>query len=165
MLCHIVAAAQNDVIGRQNALPWRLPSDFRYFRNRTWGMPIIMGRKSFEALKEPLPGRMNIVVTGRSGWNPKGAVITHSVEEAVERAAEADTREIFIIGGGEIFRQTMDLVSRIYLTRVHAQVQGDTYYPKVDPLQWQLIQAESFQADEKNEYGYTFEIWERISSN
>ncbi len=160
-LSHIVAAAENDVIGRQNKLPWHLPNDFRYFKNKTWGMPIIMGRKSFEALKEPLPGRMNIVITTQTGWKPEGAEIAHSIEDAIAQAQKADTREIFIIGGGEIFRQTMDVVSRIYLTRVHARVEGDTLYPQIDPDLWHRVQADSFAANDKNEYGYTFEVWER----
>ncbi|MDE3214293.1 MAG: dihydrofolate reductase, partial [Bacteroidota bacterium] len=116
---------------------------------------------SFEAIKEPLPGRMNIVITTQTGWKPEGAEIAHSIEDAIAQAQKADTREIFIIGGGEIFRQTMDVVSRIYLTRVHARVEGDTLYPQIDPDLWHRVQADSFAANDKNEYGYTFEVWER----
>jgi dihydrofolate reductase len=161
MLSHIVAASENNVIGRQNKLPWHLPNDFRYFKNKTWGMPVIMGRKSFEALHEPLPGRMNIVITANTGWKPQGAIIVHSIAEAIEKAEETDANEIFIIGGGEIFRQTMDIVSRIHLTRVHTTLDGDTYYPELDPSQWQLEESQSFAEDDKNEFGYTFEVWER----
>ncbi len=161
MLSHIVAASENNVIGSKNNLPWSLPNDFKYFKNKTWGMPVIMGRKSFESLKKALPGRINIVVTGKPDWHPEGTYIVNNIDSAIEKAREADTKEIFIIGGGEIFKQTIDIVSRIYLTRVHTIIEGDTFYPEIKKDQWKLISQESFPADEKHNYGYTFEIWEK----
>ena len=161
MLSHIVAASENNIIGVKNGLPWRLPNDFKYFKNKTWGMPVIMGRHTYESMEKDLPGRINIVVTKKIDWHPKNVFVTHTIEEAVAKAKETEAREIFIIGGGEIFSQTMDNVDRIYLTRVHTTVEGDTSYPELDVSKWKRIKEDSFPADEKNNYPYTFEIWEK----
>jgi dihydrofolate reductase len=163
MLSHIVAASENNIIGRQGNLPWRLPNDFKYFKNKTWSMPVIMGRNTFESLKKDLPGRINIVVTKKTDWHPKNVFIAHNISDAIEKAKEGDANEIFIIGGGEIFKQTMETVDRIYLTRVHTTVEGDTSYPAVDKSRWKLVKEESFPADEKNNYPYTFEVWEKVN--
>jgi len=162
MLSHIVAVSENHVIGTDNHLPWNLASDFRYFKNKTWGMPIIMGRKTFESMKKDLPGRINIVVTSKKDWNAENAFVVHSIEQGIAKAKESDAKEIFIIGGGKIFKETLGMVDRIYLTRVHATVNGDTYYPEIDKSVWKLVSAEDHQADEKNNYPFTFEVWERI---
>ncbi|MEO6289122.1 MAG: dihydrofolate reductase, partial [Ginsengibacter sp.] len=130
MLSHIVAASENNVIGTHNELPWNLPNDFRYFKNKTWGMPVIMGRNTYESLKKSLPGRINIVVTRKHDWHPRDVFVANTIEAAIEKAKESDAKEIFIIGGGEIFKETMDKVSRIYITRVHTVVNGDTFYPE-----------------------------------
>jgi dihydrofolate reductase len=161
MLSHIVAASENNVIGLNNELPWNLPNDFKYFKNKTWGMPIIMGRKSFNSLKEPLPGRLNIVITRQNSLKPEGFILVNNIDDAIEKAKESDAKEIFIIGGGEIFKQTFDRVSRIYFTRVHATLDGDTFYPKINKDKWSLIDQQSFPADEKNNYAYTFEVWDK----
>jgi len=162
MISHIVAASENNIIGIKNGLPWRLPNDFKYFKNKTWGMPVIMGRNTYESLKKDLPGRINIVLTNRKDWNPKNVVVTHNIDEAIEKAEESGAREIFVIGGGDVFRQTMGKVNRIYLTRVHTKVTGDTSYPEFDTSKWKLLTEQSFPADEKNNYPYTFEVWEKI---
>ena len=161
MLSHIVAASENNVIGCKNELPWHLPNDFKYFKNKTWGMPVIMGRKSFESLKKSLPGRINIIVTTKTNLQSEDIFLVDNIDAAIEKAEEGDVKEIFIIGGGEIFRQTIEIVSRIYLTRVHANIEGDTYYPEIDKSIWKLTSEQSFPADEKNNYAYTFEVWER----
>ncbi|MEO5501702.1 MAG: dihydrofolate reductase, partial [Ginsengibacter sp.] len=119
ILCHIVAASENNVIGANNELPWKLSDDFRYFKNKTWGMPVIMGRNTFNSLKKDLPGRLNIVLTSKKDWNAVNATVVSEVEDAITQAKESDAKEIFIIGGGQVFKQTMDIVNRIYLTRVH----------------------------------------------
>jgi dihydrofolate reductase len=160
-LAHIVAASENNVIGSKGDMPWHLPNDFKYFKNKTWGMPVIMGRKSYEALKKSLPGRINIVVTKKTDFQPEDVFVVNNIEDAIAKAKESDAKEIFIIGGGEIFKQTIDIVSRIYLTRVHATVEGDTYYPEIKKDKWELISEQSFSADSKNNYAYTFEVWER----
>ena len=164
MLSHIVAASENNIIGIKNGLPWKLPNDFKYFKNKTWSMPVIMGRNTFESLKKDLPGRINIVVTKKSDWHPKNVFIAHNIADAIVKAKEVDAREIFIIGGGQIFNQTMNDVERIYLTRVHTTVEGDTSYPQLDKSKWKLVKEESHPADEKNNYPYTFEVWQKVNN-
>jgi dihydrofolate reductase len=161
MISHIVAASENNIIGIKNGLPWRLPNDFKYFKNKTWGMPVIMGRNTYESLKRDLPGRINIVLTKKTDWQPKNVFVTHDIDEAIQKAGESDAKEIFVIGGGDVFKQTMEKVNRIYLTRVHTSVEGDTSYPELDKSKWKLIKEQSFPADEKNNYPYTFEVWEK----
>ncbi len=164
MLSHIVAASENNIIGVKNGLPWHLPNDFKYFKNKTWGMPVIMGSNTFKSMKKDLPGRINIVVTRKTGWHPGNVFVSHTVKDAIDKAKESDAREIFIIGGGQIFKETINLVDRIYLTRVHVNVEGDTSYPEIDKAKWKLISEESHPADEKNNYPYTFEVWERTEN-
>lgn len=161
MLSHMVAASENNIIGANNDIPWKLSTDFKYFKNKTWGMPVIMGRKSFDAMKTALPGRINIVITRRTDWHPEDVFISHTINDAIKKAKESEAKEIFIIGGGKIFKETIDIVDRIYLTRVHAKVEGDTYYPEIDKSVWKLVSSESHPADAKNNYPYTFEVWEK----
>lgn len=163
MLSHIVAASENNIIGIKNGLPWKLPDDFKYFKNKTWSMPVIMGRNTFESLKKDLPGRINIVLTTKTDWHPKNVFIANDISEAIEKAKESEASEIFIIGGGEIFKETFDIIDRIYLTRVHTTVEGDTYYPEMDKSTWKRIKEDAFPADSKNNYPFTFEIWERVN--
>ena len=163
MLSHIVAASENNIIGVKNGLPWKLANDFKYFKNKTWGMPVIMGRNTFESLQKNLPGRINIVVTTKEDWHPENIFITHTIDEAIEKARESDAKEIFIIGGGKIFKETIKIVDRIYLTRVHTKVEGDTSYPEMNKTEWKLVSSDSHPADEKNNYPYTFEVWEKIA--
>jgi dihydrofolate reductase len=164
MLSHIVAASENNVIGSKNELPWKLASDFAYFKNKTWGLPVVMGRKTYDSLKKELPGRITIVVTSKTDWHPENVSVENTIADAITKAKETDAKEIFIIGGGEIFKQTIDIVDRIYRTRVHANVQGDAYYPEIDTSKWKLTSEQSFPADEKNNYPYTFEVWDKIKS-
>lgn len=163
MLSHIAAASENNIIGSNNELPWKLSTDFKYFKNKTWGMPVIMGRNSFDAMKKALPGRINIVITRKTGWQAENVFVVHTIDKAIEKAKESDAKEIFIIGGGEIFKQTISIIDRIYLTRVHTIVKGDTFYPEIDKTKWQLKSEESHPADDKNNHPYTFEVWEKIS--
>lgn len=163
---HIVAASENNVIGKDNELPWKLPKDFKYFKNKTWGMPIIMGRNTFESMKKDLPGRMNVVITSRKDWHPENVEITSSIDEAINKAKESDTKEIFIIGGGDIFKQTMEIVDKIYLTRVHTVIpDGDTFYPEINKSLWKLTNSTPISADENNNYPFTFEVWEKIENS
>lgn len=161
ILCHIVAASENNVIGANNELPWKLSDDFRYFKNKTWGMPVIMGRNTFNSLKKDLPGRLNIVLTSKKDWSAPNVTVVSEVGDAITKAKESDAKEIFIIGGGQVFKQTMDIVNRIYLTRVHTVVEGDTYYPKINEHDWKLVSSIDHPADEKNNYPFTFEVWEK----
>jgi len=116
IISFIVAASTNNVIGKNNQLPWSLPNDMKFFKNTTWAMPVLMGRKSFESLGKPLPGRLNVVITRQNDWKPEGASVVHSVEDAIKVAAAADYNEAFIIGGGEIFKEAMPVADKIYLT-------------------------------------------------
>ena len=161
MLSHIVAASENNIIGKNNGLPWKLSNDFKYFKNKTWGMPVIMGRNTFESLKKDLPGRVNIVLTQKKDWHPQNVWVAHSIDEAIAKAKESDAKEIFIIGGGKIFKETINLADRIYLTRVHTTVEGDTSYPEIDPSKWKKVSEESYPADDKNNFPYSFEVWEK----
>jgi dihydrofolate reductase len=157
----LVAASENNVIGKDNKLPWHLPNDLRYFRNQTWGLPIQMGRKTFESIGKPLPGRKSIVITRNTEWKYEGVTVVHSVEEAIDKAGEFGAKEIFVIGGSEIFRTSFDNANRIYLTRVHHQFDGDAFFPELPHDQWQLMQSRFCEADEKNAYSHTFEVWQK----
>ena len=124
-------------------------------------MPVIMGRNTYESLDKPLPGRINIVITSKKDWQREGVTIAHSIPEAVDKACASDCNELFIIGGGEIFKQSMDIVNRIYLTRVHTTLEGDTFYPEFDHTKWKLISEDPHPADDKHAFAYTFQLWEK----
>jgi dihydrofolate reductase len=159
----IVAASTNNVIGKDNQLPWKLPNDMKFFKNTTWGMPVIMGRKTFESLnnKQPLPGRINIVLTKQKNWKAEGAIKTDSIKDALFVAKDAETNEIFFIGGAEIFKEILPKADRIYLTRVHSNLEGDVYFPAIDEKKWELKFRKDCHKDEKHEYDYTFETWDK----
>lgn len=157
----IVAAAENNVIGHNNRLPWHLPADMKYFKNKTWGSPVVMGRKTFEALGKPLPGRTNIVITRNTTWAFEKVQVAHSLADAIALAQATGAAEIFVIGGAEIFQNTMSQANRIYLTRIHHQFEGDAFFPPFAREEWQLVKQHSYEPDEKDRYGYTFEVWER----
>jgi dihydrofolate reductase len=155
----IVAMAQNGVIGRGNALPWRLPEDLRRFREFTLGKPVLMGRKTFESIGRPLPGRANLVLTRDPHWHANGVIAVHSVEEALLQTRTCE--ELVAIGGAEIYRLLLPLARRIYLTHVHADVPGDTYFPAFDPAQWDDLEYRTHPADERHAYPVTFVTLER----
>ena len=155
----LLAASRNDVIGKNNALPWHLPADLRYFKQKTLGHPVIMGRKTFDSVGKPLPGRLNVVVTRSDSFAPEGVVVVRSVDEALTRDYGCD--EIFVVGGSEIYRQSIDRADRIYLTRIDEEFEGDTFAPKIDRSKWTLTSRDAHEPDEKNRYRYAFEVWER----
>jgi len=159
----IAAASTNNVIGKDNQLVWHLPNDMKFFKNTTWGMPVIMGRKTYEALAgEPLPGRYNFVVTRNKEWDAHNAKVTVAADlgQAFKLAHGTDCKECFVIGGGEIYTAAMPLADRIYLTRVHAVVEGDAYFPVIDEKTWKMVSHLDFPADEKHAYAYSFQVWE-----
>jgi dihydrofolate reductase len=158
----IAAASANNLIGNKNKLPWHLPNDLHYFKNITWGMPVIMGRKTFEAVNKPLPGRTNIVITGQPDWKRENVITASSLSDAIEKAKSTHCKELFIAGGGEIYLQSMELADRIYLTRVHTELEGDTFFPVIDASKWKLDSSEDFEADEKNLYKHSFQKWVKI---
>jgi dihydrofolate reductase len=155
----VVAAAENNAIGKDGKLLWHLPNDMRFFKNTTWGMVVVMGRKTFEEVNKPLPGRVNIVITSNTAWQANDTITANSLPDALEKAALTNCKEIFIIGGGEIYRQSMDIADTIYITRVHATLEGDAFFPDIDEAKWQLISNEDFTADEKHAYAYSFQVW------
>ena len=155
----LVAASSNNAIGKNNQLLWHLPNDLKFFKNTTWGMPVIMGRKTFESVNKPLPGRFNIVITRQPDWKAEGVIVAGDLNDALQKAAETNCKEAFIIGGGEIFKQSMDIADKIYLTRVHADIEGDTFFPVIDESTWQLNSNQDFPADEKHAFEYSFQIW------
>ncbi|MES2330479.1 MAG: dihydrofolate reductase [Bacteroidota bacterium] len=157
----VVAASTNNVIGKNNQLLWSLPNDMKFFKNITWAMPVLMGRKTFESLGKPLPGRLNIVITRQNDWKPEGATIVHSLEDAISSASAAHYKEAFVIGGGEIFKESMAVADRIYMTRVDAELEGDAFFPAIDTTKWTLVSEDSRTADAKHAYAYHFQVWEK----
>lgn len=162
----IAAIADNNVIGRDGKLPWHLPDDLKHFHDLTVGHPVIMGRKTYESIPEkhrPLPDRTNIVLT-RQDIEIPGCVVVHSIEEAIDRAMGYELpatsglrlQEVFVIGGAEIYRQALPLARRMYLTRVHAQVEGDAFFPEVDWGEWEAVSREEHPADSRHVYSFTF---------
>jgi dihydrofolate reductase len=154
----IVAASENHVIGRDGDLPWRLSDDLKRFKAVTMGKPIVMGRKTWESIGRPLPGRQNIIVTRQPGYQADGAVVVGGSEEAVAAARGAD--EIMVIGGSEIYALFLPVADRVYLTRVHAEVQGDASFAELGD-DWLLGSEESHPADENNDFDVSFRIYER----
>jgi dihydrofolate reductase len=155
----IVAMAENRVIGLNNQLPWRLSADLQHFKALTMGKPIVMGRKTWESIGRPLPGRTNIVVTRDVGYQAEGCVVVHSVDQALEVADGSD--EIMVIGGANLYQQLFDRADRLYLTLVRGDIEGDTWFPEFNIAQWRELERESHSCDEKNEFDYEFVTLER----
>ncbi|MBL0134562.1 MAG: dihydrofolate reductase [Chitinophagaceae bacterium] len=158
----VVAASTNNVIGKDNKLLWSLPNDMKFFKNTTWGMPVVMGRKTFESLGKALNGRTNIVITRQADFAAEGVKVVGSMDDAMVAAADADAKEIYVIGGGEIYKQALLIAHRVYITRVHTVVDGDTFFPELPTIDWKLLSRLDFKADAKHAYDYSFEVWERI---
>jgi len=161
----IVAAAENHVIGKDNDLIWHLPKDMKFFKETTKGHFVIMGRKNFESIPQkyrPLPNRTNVVVTRQKDYFAEGCLVVNSLAEALQEAEKAKDLEPFIIGGGEIYRLALEqqLIDRVYLTRIHKNYQGDTFFPKLNK-EWKLLKSDKHLADEKHECDYSFEIYEK----
>jgi dihydrofolate reductase len=162
MISIIVALAENGVIGSGNRLPWHLPDDLKRFKALSLGKPIVMGRRTFESIGRPLPGRTNIVVSRRPGLAIEGTVVAQSLDAALAAAGAAP--EVVIIGGAEIFRQALPRTDVIHLTRVHARVAGDVVFPELDPGKWREITAEHHAADERHQYAFTFVTLQRTAT-
>lgn len=163
ILSLIVAASENNAIGKNNLLLWHLPNDLKFFKNTTWAMPVAMGRKTFESLgNKPLNGRLNIVITKQKNWQADGVVTVTSIEDAIFVAKSHDYKELFIAGGGEIYKQTVDKADKVYLTRVHTDIEGDTFFPELNLKKWKKTNNRFCNADIKHLYDYSFETWEKI---
>jgi dihydrofolate reductase len=156
----IAAMADNRVIGIRNTLPWHLPADFRHFKKTTLGKPVLMGRKTYDSIGKPLPGRMNIIVTQDKSFQAPGTVIVHSIEEALQAAG--NTEEIMVIGGASFYAQLLPRADRLYLTLVHHNFEGDAWFPAYNPTEWREIGRIDHPADAENPYPYTFLTLERL---
>ena len=161
----IVAMADNRVIGRKNQLPWHLPHDLKYFKATTMGKPIIMGRKTYESIGRPLPGRSNIVVTTNPDFRAEGVKVVHNIDQALEVAegvAVVDgAQEIMVIGGAQLYAEMLPRTQRLYLTQVHADIEGDAMFPELDWAQWQQLEREDYLAEGSNPYNYSFIVYRR----
>jgi len=164
-LAVIVAAAENGVIGRDNALPWHLPGDLQYFKRVTMGKPIVMGRKTYESIGRPLPGRSNIVITRNPDFCAGGVRVVASLDDALQMAGDIalidGVEELVVIGGADIYREAIPRATRLYVTEVHANVEGDAYLPEIDWSQWREIDRERHLAGETNPYDYSFVVYRR----
>jgi dihydrofolate reductase len=158
----IVAASLNHGIGKDNQLPWHLPADLKFFKQTTMGCPVVMGRKTFQSIGRTLPGRKNVVITRDAAFNSDGKfeiTLASGLPEALEQLK--DDKEVFIIGGGEIFKQSMAIANTIYLTVVNTVLEADVFFPEIDPAIFELVWEEKHKADEKNAFDYTFQKYQR----
>jgi len=158
----VVAMAANGVIGQNNELPWHLPADLKHFKQTTMGKPILMGRKTWESIGRPLPGRTNIVITRDSTYSAAGCIVVHSVDAALTAAGEQD--EVMVIGGAQLYRRLLPYAETIYLTRIHERFDGDTRFPEIPDAEWQQLERIDHEADEKNPYDYSFIRLERLDA-
>ena len=159
MITMIAAAAENNALGKDNDLVWHLPDDFKRFKRLTSGHHIIMGRKTFESFPKLLPDRTHVIITRKDDYAPDGTIVVNSLEEAL-RVSKLDDQP-FIIGGGEIYKLGMDVAERIELTRVHAEFEADTYFPKIDEEKWKVVKEQFHDKDEKHEHSFTYLTLER----
>ena len=157
----IVAMAKNRVIGADNKIPWHLPNELKLFKSLTMGHHIVMGRKTYESIDRLLPGRTTVIVTRQRDYEVPGAIVAHSVEEALEACKDDD--EVFVIGGADLFRETLPIADRIYLTVVDAEPAGDTFMPDFDPAKWRETSAQDFAADARHAHAYRFSVYDRVS--
>lgn len=155
----IVAMDRNRVIGNNDSLPWHISADLKNFKKITMGKPIVMGRKTHESIGRPLPGRENIIITRDETYQAEGCTVLNSIDEIFEHCK--DVEEVMITGGSEIYKHTLNQVTRLYLTEVHAEVEGDTFFPEFNRSEWNEISREVFKADEKNDFDYSFILLER----
>ena len=156
----IVAASENNAIGLNNQLLWRLPNDLKFFKQTTWAMPVIMGRKTFESLSgKPLNGRLNIVVSRQDNWQADGVQKASSLDEAIAIAAANYYKEAFVIGGGELYAAALPFANNIYLTRVETTIEGDTFFPVIKAEHWKIVMDETHPVDEKHAFSYRFQKW------
>ena len=161
LISAIVAVAKNRVIGKDNQIPWYLPADLAWFKRTTLGHYVLMGRNCFQSIGRPLPKRTNVVITRNPFFTADGVLVAHSVEEALNLAYDNGEQEVFIIGGGEIYRQTAHLWDKVYLTEVDTEPEGDVFFPELPPSEWRETWREAHAPDAKNLIAYTFMILER----
>nr|AIA19255.1 Dihydrofolate reductase [uncultured bacterium] len=157
ILSIIVAAAENGVIGKDGKMPWRLPAESAYFRGTTLGHPVITGRKNYEGMGRPLPDRLNVVITRQPDYKvPPGVIVVHTLADALGLPQVRDQAEVFIIGGSQIYDEAMPMTDKLYLTKIHADIEGDTFF-RYDPDEWELEWSEHHPADAENKYAFTLQ--------
>jgi len=159
MISLIFAIGKNNAIGYNNKLPWYLPADFAYFKRVTMGRPVIMGRKTFESIGKPLPGRINIVITRSTSFSRDGCIVVDSVDKAIEYTKDKET---FIIGGSEIYKSYLPIADKLYITEIDEDFEADTFFPNIDYYKWKLVESMPGVKDEKNPFDYKFLIYETI---
>ncbi|MFP4090586.1 MAG: dihydrofolate reductase [Cyclobacteriaceae bacterium] len=152
----IAAKSDNNVIGKDNDLVWHMPADLKFFKNTTKGHWVIMGRKTFESMNGPLPNRTHIIITRKPDYQAEGCYVVSSIEAAFELASRQNLDKVFILGGAEIYRQTMDKAEQMYITEIKSTFEGDSFFPDIDSTYWQEVSREEHPADEKNPYPYAF---------
>lgn len=159
----IAAASSNNAIGKNNQLLWHLPNDLKFFKDTTWAMPVLMGRRTAQALDyKPLKGRLNIIITRQKKFNMQGVVIVNNIEDALFVTRQHDYKELMVIGGGEIYKVMMPKANKIYLTRVKAAFENaDAFFPEIDESKWNITSNQDFFKDEKHAYDYSFQLWEK----
>ena len=162
IISHIVAVSENNVIGKSNKLPWHMPADKAYFNRVTKGHYIVMGRKNYESEGKALKDRINVVITRNREFKIDDGIIVHSINEALDIPQKNKAEEVFIVGGGNIYKQSINIADRIYLTRIHTIIEGDVFYPELNKSQWTLLSEISYKKDNMNPFDYTFCIYERI---
>jgi dihydrofolate reductase len=157
----VVAVAQNNVIGKDNQLLWHLPNDLKFFKQLTSGHHILMGRKTYQSIGKPLPNRTNMIITADQNFEAPSCLVFTDINKAIEEAMQANEHELFIIGGAQIYKLAMPLVNKIYLTKIDASFDGDTFFPEIKPSEWKQVTNQNFEPDEKNKYHYSFIELER----
>ncbi len=158
MISMIWAMGRNNALGCKNRMPWYLPADFAYFKRVTMGQPVIMGRKTFESLGKPLPGRTNIIITRNKDYSPEGCIVVDSVEGAKELT---ENKNAFIIGGAEIYKAFLPIADKLYITEIDHDFEADTFFPEIDYSKWKLVSSEPGVRDDRNLYDYKFLVFER----
>lgn len=157
MIVLIAAVSENNALGKDNDLIWHLPNDFKRFKALTTGHHIIMGRKTFESFKKPLPNRTHVVITRQENYQPEGCIVVNSIENAIKASPENEL--IYVIGGGEIYKQFLSISDKIEITKVHGNLEGDTFFPEINPKEWALINSEFNPKDEKHLFDYTYQTY------
>ncbi|WP_298116026.1 dihydrofolate reductase [Flavobacterium sp.] len=157
MIILIAAVAENNALGKDNQLVWHLPNDFKRFKTLTSGHYIIMGRKTFESFPKPLPNRTHIIITRQKNYKYEGCIIASSLEKAIEMAPKNE--DVFVIGGGEIYKQSIEIADKIEVTKVHATFEADTYFPEIDLDKWKLVLEEHHKKDDKHNFDFTFQTY------
>lgn len=164
LISQIVAMSENNVIAKEGKLPWHLPADLSYFREKTWGHHVLMGRKNYTAEGKILKGRTNIIITRRKNFKVKDAYVFSTIKEGIEFARKNGEKELFVVGGGEIYKQTLSQTDKLYITVVHKTVKGDTFYPEINLNDWNKISERKYKSDEKNPVDHTYFIYKKVNT-